>query len=83
MGRIKQIPVRGSSGDAPTGALQFQDDWPGLFIRGDEAMGLVIVIEYLKEKLKDHPDASVASALKVLSRYVTIINEDVIVRPTK
>jgi hypothetical protein len=23
-----------------TGPLQFGDDWPGLFIRGDEALGL-------------------------------------------
>jgi hypothetical protein len=23
----------------PTGALQFDDDWPGVFIRGDDALG--------------------------------------------
>lgn len=24
----------------PTGAIQFQDDWPGLFLRGDTAIGV-------------------------------------------
>jgi hypothetical protein len=33
--RLTQIPVPGSSGQAPAGAMQFQDDWPGLFVRGD------------------------------------------------
>lgn len=28
-----------------TGALQIGDDWPGLFIRGDEAIGLAANID--------------------------------------
>lgn len=29
----------------PTGPLQFAQDWPGLFIRGDEAIGLASSID--------------------------------------
>jgi hypothetical protein len=35
--RITAIPIPGGSGSTPTGAMQFQDDWPGLFLRGDDA----------------------------------------------
>ena len=28
-----------------TGPLQFNDDWPGYFIRGDNAMGLILTIQ--------------------------------------
>ena len=31
-----------------TGPTQFGDDWPGVFIRGDEAMGLADMIEKLQ-----------------------------------
>ena len=35
--RRTQIPLPGSSGETPTGTMQFQRDWPGLFIREDDA----------------------------------------------
>jgi hypothetical protein len=78
--QITQIPVPGSSGQTPTGAIQFQDDWPGLFIRGDDAIILMSAIEQLRERLADHPDVIVASALNRLSRYADIIARDVVVR---
>lgn len=28
-----------------TGAVQFDDDWPGLFIRGDEALAMAQVLD--------------------------------------
>jgi hypothetical protein len=76
---ITHIPVPGSSGQTPTGAMQFQDDWPGLFVRGDDAIMLMAAIERLQERLSDHPDVVVASALNRLSRYADIIDKDVIV----
>jgi hypothetical protein len=30
---------------AETGPMQFGDDWPGVFIRGDNAMGMAIALE--------------------------------------
>ena len=28
-----------------TGVVQFDDDWPGVFIRGDSAFGLLMMLE--------------------------------------
>jgi len=78
--RITQIPVPGSSGETPTGAMQFQDDWPGLFIRGDTAVSLHASIRGLQQRLADHPDVVVAAALIQLQQIADIIERDVIVR---
>jgi hypothetical protein len=78
--RVTQIPFPGNSGDTPTGAMQFRDDWPGLFVRGDDAIGVFFAIRSLQERLADNPDVEVASALLRLSRYAEIIEQDVIVR---
>ena len=59
-----QIPVPGSSGKTPTGALQFQDDWPGLFIRGDDAVVLAASIRQLRDCLGETDDVVVAGALR-------------------
>ena len=79
-GRITQIPLPGNSGETPTGAMQFQSDWPGLFVRGDDAIGLMLAVQRLRERLASHPDVAVAAALASLSRYAEIIERDVVVR---
>ena len=78
--RVTKLPIPGNSGTAPTGAMQFRDDWPGLWARGDDAIVLLCAIEQLTERLADHPDVVVASALSRLSQYAEIIARDVIVR---
>ena len=77
---ITQVPVAGSSGRVPTGALQFRDDWPGLFLRGDDAIGLMVSIRHLAERLADNADLGVASALSRLNQVADIIERDVINR---
>jgi hypothetical protein len=77
---ITRIPLHGGSGAVPTGALQFQDDWPVLFVRGDDAIMLLAAIRALAERLAGHPDVAVASSLARLGRYAEIIEWDVIVR---
>jgi hypothetical protein len=32
-------------GRIETGAVQFNDDWPGLFVRGDDAVMLLAILE--------------------------------------
>ena len=79
-GRITKIPFPGNSGNTPTGAMQFQDDWPGLFIRGDSAVHVMCAIRALQERLADDPDVIVISCLFTLSQYAEMIEKDVIVR---
>ena len=78
--KVLQVPMPGSSGETPTGAIQFQNDWPGLFIRGDEAIILLSRIRGLQERLASHPDVVVAAALMDLGRIAELIERDVIVR---
>jgi hypothetical protein len=75
-----QIPFPGGSGTTPTGALQFQNDWPGLFIRGDDAIDLMIKIRSLSERLGGHEDAVVYGSLRRLNEIADMIERDVILR---
>ena len=75
--RITQIPFPGNSGVTPTGAMQFQDDWPGLFIRGDVAIYLLSEIERLDKLLREKCKAELHS---ILHGIAEIIERDVIYR---
>ena len=76
--RITHIPVPGGSGRAPTGAMQFRDDWPGLFLRGDQASSLASGIRGLQQRLADHSDPVVGAVLIQLGEIADIIERDVI-----
>lgn len=60
-----------------TGAVQFGDDWPGLFLRGDNALPLMIWIRSLCELLANHPDPMVADRLDRLKAYADLIEKTV------
>jgi hypothetical protein len=75
--RITQIPIPGSSGQTPTGAMQFQDDWPGLFIRGDDAISLLGELRRLEPLLREKCGTGLPWKL---SEVAAMIERDVIVR---
>jgi hypothetical protein len=75
--RITHIPVPGSSGQTPTGAMQFQNDWPGLFIRGDEAISLLGALRQVEQLLRQKCKSGLPWKL---SEVAEIIERDVIVR---
>ena len=55
MDEIRALPAPDASGGrVETGPVQFGDDWPGVFIRGDNAFGFAMA---LRDKLAghDHP----------------------------
>ena len=78
--RITQIRVEGSSELTPTGALQFTDDWPGLFIRGADAIPVAVAIRRLQTNLEGETDAQMILALHELVPYADLIETDVIVK---
>lgn len=48
--------VHPSTDRAETGILQFEDDWPGVFIRGDNAFAYVLYLGKLMENIpSDNP----------------------------
>ncbi len=75
--RVTQIPFPGGSGQVPTGAIQFHDDWPGLFLRGDSAISLGVTIRSLQQRLVSHPDSVVGMLLLQLGQVADIIERDV------
>ncbi len=77
---VKQIPFPGGSGNVPTGAIQFQDDWPGLFLRGDTAISLLSGIRGLQDRLINHPDPVVQAVLLQMNEIAEMIERDIVVR---
>jgi hypothetical protein len=77
---VLQIPVPGGSGVAKDGALQFQNDWPGLFLRGDTAIVVSFAIRTLQKALAENQDLAVASSLAKLSTVADLIEREVRVK---
>jgi hypothetical protein len=75
-----QIPFEGSSGRTPTGAMQFANDWPGLFIRGDNTGPIHCAIRRLQQHCGNIQHWEVQMSLQVLDEIATIIENDVTVR---
>lgn len=71
-----------------TGGLRIGDDWPGLFIRGDDALGIQVgigsVLNFIKETNRNQfeqgtiPSDVVAGLIK-LSTLFNLIKKDVLV----
>lgn len=77
--KVQMLPAPKDFPRVETGAVQFGDDWPGLFIRGDGAHVLMGVIRQLRERLARHPEPEVTDLLVRLSGYADLILRDVIV----
>lgn len=74
---VTKIPLPGGSDRVPTGAMQFENDWPGLFIRGDNAVVVKTRIRWLEARIGDHDDPEVRSAIQCLAELADIIDRDV------
>jgi hypothetical protein len=78
--KVQWLPAPTTAPRVETGAVQFGNDWPGLFIRGDNAFALMCQIRRLADLLKDHPNAEVAFILREFAEYAELIENDVTVR---
>ena len=61
--------------------MQFQQDWPGLFIRGDDAIFIAASIRELESRLAGTHDVGIGMALSRLTKIADIIERDVKARP--
>jgi hypothetical protein len=57
MKKLQKTPLDGSQ--VETGPMQFGGDWPGLFIRGDEALGYASALRRGVERLAEVDSPSV------------------------
>ena len=74
---IQLLPAPADLRRVETGAVQFGNDWPGLFLRGDNALDLGTWIRSLCELLADHPDEMVTDRLDRLKAYANLIEQKV------
>jgi len=67
-------------GRVETGAIQFGDDWPGFFVRGDVALYLASCIQAVLAVIPD--DATEAKLYGYsLASLASVIQQDVLLRP--
>lgn len=80
--KIRMLPEPLDVPGVETGAVQFSDDHPGLFVRGDNAVALMIWIQDLGRRLAGHPDEMVHDRMDRINGFAKIIEEDVKYRTT-
>ena len=77
---IQEIPYDNKK-RVETGPIQFGNDWPGLFLRGDRAGYIALQIESLLNNLTTQQKADNAFSIQTLQNIKKIIQNDVIVKP--
>ena len=73
--RIRKLPAPTEGGRDESGAVQFGDDWPGLFIRGDNAMCIAMAIKRLKGQLVMKDLESTIAIAELNGLYDIIVND--------
>lgn len=53
MSDIQKLPAMEGQNRPETGAMQFGDDWPGIFIRGDNALFYAHVLGNVIKEMED------------------------------
>jgi hypothetical protein len=75
---ILQIPLKGGSGNVRSGAIQFKNDWPGMFIRGDHAIAVAASIRHMITQLPPHKrNGENRYFVEQLQRLATTIESEV------
>lgn len=65
---VQKLPA--VEGRVETGAVQFGDDWPGVYIRGDYAMHTAQLLEWLLDHGRDMDDAITEAYLRDHVRFL-------------
>lgn len=73
---MTKIPYEGQR--IETGPIQFGEDWPGLFIRGDNALGVAMNVDAVLSVLTEEQKLDVFFAAKSLESLSKTIKEEVI-----
>lgn len=75
---VQHLPAPVDGHRIETGALQIGDDWPGLFVRGDDAFFLARMIRSLTALLEPELRGSLGGVgLQSLGKYADLIEHDV------
>lgn len=77
---IQKIEYPNNGKRIETGAVQFGNDWPGLFVRGDDAFGVAMDIDAILACLTEEQRTEQFFAVGGLREFVSLIRERVIVK---
>ena len=80
--RIQKLPAPTKARRVETGAVQFGEDWPGLFIRGDDAMNVCADLERLAKAIEAAGVPLISLPIGVmglLARLKEMIDRDVFI----
>jgi len=70
--QVRHLPSPADGERVETGPVQFGDDWPGLFIRGDHALYLASVLD--NHLQSDGPYVLGEAAIKSLAASLNSVN---------
>jgi hypothetical protein len=77
---VQVIPYPDTADRIETGAVQFGNDWPGLFVRCDNALDVAMAIEAIERFVGNGgASAELDNALSSLRWIAEIVRRDVIV----
>lgn len=68
---IRQLSALDSRPES--GPMQFGDDWPGVFIRGDNAMGYSMALESIAQRLTENDQHNAILELMTLRGLVDLL----------
>jgi|HubBroStandDraft_1064217.scaffolds.fasta_scaffold14080_7 hypothetical protein len=69
--RIRRVELADRELRMPTGAVAFGDDWPGIFVRGDECIGYAhALLEVLKEHIATESNIAHLQELAELAELI-------------
>lgn len=75
---VRNLPAA-EGGRVETGAVRFGDDWPGLFVRGDDCMMLAKSIRRVLESLEPAKALEIAPSVSDFFEIVETIEQHVLV----
>lgn len=78
MGKPRKIITDLENSRVETGGVQFNDDWPGLFIRGDNCAALLIEINYVFQELEHNKIEISPFAIGALKGLSSMIQTEVL-----
>lgn len=70
---IQKLPAPTEQSRVETGIVQFGDDWPGVFIRGDNCMGYLMGLRELLSQLSTENHAAIRINIGIVKGLVRLL----------
>jgi hypothetical protein len=75
-----ELPIPDGMTRVETGPLMFGDDWPGMFLRGDDALGYALYLDQAANRLEKADELGWMDAM-FLRQFAELLRESRVNRP--